>query len=244
MDWWDNREKELDRVKKAIAEAGDRKAQPETPEVPSAPERLPEEKTPLAANLRPEEPAGEAPVYRAAALPTVTASTEELIRGAYDEKLRWTVQKILDREAPITEGLLLRRLAQCFGIGRVGTRIQEKFARILAGMDLTQTEQEGTRVYWNRDQVPSDYDGFRASGSGENKREAKDVPLEEGVNALCRVLYEKISLSEEDLIRESAKLMGYARLGAQVEAMLCAALNRALAQGRVTRGQGGKWILC
>lgn len=244
MDWWDNREKELDRVKKAIAEAGDRKAQPETPEVPSAPERLPEEKTPLAANLRPEEPAGEAPVYRAAALPTVTASTEELIRGAYDEKLRWTVQKILDREAPITEGLLLRRLAQCFGIGRVGTRIQEKFARILAGMDLTQTEQEGTRVYWNRDQVPSDYDGFRASGSGENKREAKDVPLEEGVNALCRVLSEQISLSEEDLIRESAKLMGYARLGAQVEAMLCAALNRALAQGRVTRGQGGKWILC
>ena len=111
-------------------------------------------------------------------------------------------------------------------------------------MNLPQTEQEGTRVYWNRDQDPAAYKGFRASGTGDSKREAKDVPLEEGVNALCQVLTEQISLSEEDLIRESGKLLGYTRLGTQVEAMLCAALNRALNQGRVTKGQGGKWILC
>ena len=242
MDWWDNREKELDRVKRAVEAAKNR---PEAQEPPEPVQTEPmEEKQTLERALGPEEPTNGAEAYRAASLPQIKAAPEDLARGEYDAKLRWTVEKILDREAPITEGLLLRRLTQSFGIVRAGTRIQEKIAGILSAMNLPGTEQEGTRVYWNRDQDPAAYSGFRVSGQGDNKREARDVPLEEGVNALCQVLSEQVSLSEEDLIREGARLLGYTRLGTQVEAMMCAALNRALAQGRVTMSQGGKWILC
>ncbi len=244
MDWWDNREKELDRVRKAVAEAKARKAEQEPPVQDKPEPRAPEtEKPPLASAIRVDRAEPGAELYQAARLPQLKVPSEELAGGAYDEKLRWTVRKILDREAPITEPLLLRRLTQCFSLTRAGARVQEKFGQILLGLHLPQTEQEGIRVYWAPEQDPEAYRGFRASGQGDGKREAKDVPLEEGVNALCRVLSDQVSLSEEDLIREAAKLLGYTRMGTQVEAMICAALNRALSLGRVSKGTGGKWVL-
>lgn len=244
MDWWDNRDKELDRVKKALEAAKSRPREPEAVSAAPTPPVPEEERGLLAAAIRPEEPAEHTEPYRAAALPQLQVSSEALLSGAYDERLVWSIRKILDREAPMTEGLLLRRLTQSFGITRAGTRIQEKIGKILGTMDLIRREQEGTVVYWRPEQVPENYDKIRASGQGNDKREAKDVPLEEGVNALCQVLSEQVSLSGEDLIRESARLLGYTRLGTQVEALMRAALNRALNQGRVTKGQGGKWILC
>ncbi len=61
---------------------------------------------------------------------------------------------------------------------------------------------------------------IRTSGEGGNKRDSKEVPVEEVVNAIRYVLIEQISLSEEDLIREAAKLLGYTRLGTNVDYLI------------------------
>ena len=69
------------------------------------------------------------------------------------------------------------------------------------------------------------------------------MPVQEAANAICRVLYEQISLLEEDLIREAARLMGYSRLGSVVTELFQKAILSAKRQGRIELAPNGNWIL-
>ena len=44
-----------------------------------------------------------------------------------------------------------------------------------------------------------------------------DIPSEEIINAIIEVLKEQISISEMDLVRETAKKFGFSRLGSVIE---------------------------
>lgn len=105
------------------------------------------------------------------------------------------------------------------------------------------TTQNGEKFYWNNGQLPEKYTFIRATGYGDNKRDTKDVPITEAVNAVCYVLEQQISLSEEDLIREAAKLMGYTRMGNIVVALFEGAIKQANKQSKIKLGSNGKWIL-
>ena len=78
---------------------------------------------------------------------------------------------------------------------------------MLATLDLPNNRNQGQKIYWWEGQNPSEYNMIRTSGEGGNKRDSKDVPVEEVVNAIRYVLIEQISLSEEDLIREQLLLI-------------------------------------
>jgi len=52
------------------------------------------------------------------------------------------------------------------------------------------------------------------------KRDAREVPIQEASNAICRVLYERVGLFEGDLIREAARQMGYTRSSSAVTELL------------------------
>ena len=95
----------------------------------------------------------------------------------------------------------------------------------------------------NNGQLPEKYTFIRATGAGDNKRDTKDVPITEAVNAVCYVLEQQISLSEEDLIREAAKLMGYTRMGNIVVALFEEAVKQANNQSKIKLGSNGKWTL-
>ena len=82
---------------------------------------------------------------------------------------------------------------------------------------------------------PDNYYGFRASGENENKRDAKDVPVYEALNAMSYILFNDISVEEEDLIREAAKLMGYARVGTGVSTLFKTALKLGCKNGRLIK---------
>ena len=61
------------------------------------------------------------------------------------------------------------------------------------------------------------YAEFRANGDGENKRDAKDIPVQEAANAVLRALEEQFSLPQEDLIRSCSKSDGYQQDGLRYE---------------------------
>lgn len=84
--------------------------------------------------------------------------------------------------------------------------------------------------------APDTYDGFRVSNAGV--RDAKDVPVQEAANAVCQVLSEQIGLPHADLIRETAKLLGYTRSGNVVASMVQGGIQLALDTGRISEGQG------
>lgn len=123
------------------------------------------------------------------------------------------------------------------GIARAGSRIQAHTADLLHRMQVRTTVQNNQRFYWGGGQDPTTYEGFRVSSAGI--RDAKDVPVQEAANAVYQVLNEQIGLPREDLIRETAKMLGYARSGSVVVTMAEGGIQLALSTGKISEGQGG-----
>lgn len=127
--------------------------------------------------------------------------------------------------------LLTKRLLQTFGIGRSSAKISAHLAAIYRAMGLERTEQEGQSICWREGQSPEGCDLFRASGEGESKREIRDLPVQEAANAVCYVLLDQISMLQSYLLKESARLLGYQRMTANVTAAFTNAVGYALARG-------------
>ncbi len=239
MDWWDNREAELTKILERLNRGPEPEPEPEE-ETPDPVDQL-EEPPKLAELVTPETPA--LPLYSVTKLRQSEITGENLLQLRYVAGIRKKLEAVLEQEAPISEALLLRRVIQSYGITRAGSRLQNHLVGILRGMDLLTTTYEDRIYYWRPDQDPTVYGQFRISDGEENRREAKDVPVQEAANAVYYVLSEQIGMTREDLIRETAKLMGYARLGTNVTALFTAAIQYAEAKGRITVGVNGNYTL-
>ena len=252
MDWWDNQQKELNRIIACLEEL---KADPVKPTSLPPKHNVTElsQKTiqKVAGNVKqlPEKPASPVqktvsiPFYVPAKLKEEYVSAEDFAQPFYTKQIKEKVQSVIAQEAPICESLLIRRVVQSYGIARAGSRIQNRMSQVFYSMNLNCTTTDDQRVYWQKNQGPEDYMDFRASGSESTKREARDVPIQEASNAICCVLYDQISLPQEDLIREAAKLMGYTRSGNIVVELFHSAIQCAKRQGRIEASSNGNWVL-
>lgn len=252
MDWWDNRQKELDRVFDCLEKLKKQPPKPAVlPDAKSAPAQPPAAERKVAGNVTrtPEKliptvtEAPAVPLYEPAVLPAEILSPEDFIRPIYTKCIQKKIQLVIEKEAPVCEALLIRRVVQSFGISRAGSRIQTRMAQIITGMELNCVTEDGQSVFWRTNQMPEHYITFRANGAEAARREAKEVPVREASNAICRVLEEQISLLEEDLIREAARLMEYNRLGSVVTQLFQSAILCAKRQGRIELAANGNWIL-
>ena len=273
MDWWENSQKELERIL-ALLDAirqGDTAAE-EPVEANTAEEREPAEEASVQEASEASETAAEtceaAPQNESAGFyapdetadepvsseyrhytyaPTVLTpepmSSEMFLQSSSNYSIVLKTTEVLSFEAPVSESVLMRRVLQSYGITRIGARIQAKMKQILASMGLTTTTQNSETFYWDLHQSPDLYPYYRISGSDENKRDVKDVPVQEAANAICQVLLDQFSLSEEDLIRESAKLMGYSRTTANVIAVFSEAIRYAADQERIQMSGPDRWII-
>ena len=218
MDWWDNSRKELERILSELQRI--RREEPaQEQEEPEEPADVPETEgdQPLAnPTATRTKKAVDPHQYVAAKLKSSVITAEDFLLPKYTAAIRAKVSAVVEKEAPITEGLLVRRIIQSYGLTRAGSRINSRIAEICQVLDLDFTEHDGQKVYWRKDQDPAQYFGFRCSGEGDAKREVKDVPMLEVVNAVRYVLHAQIGLPKDVLIREAAKLLGYTRSGSVV----------------------------
>ena len=243
MDWWDNREAELQRLLDILAD------EPEASEAIQNSRPFPviaEEKPKLSAQVpTPVEIPMETTdiVYTPAKLKQHSISADDFLLPQYAAGIRKKLEAVIQAEAPISVNLLTKRVVHSYGITRAGSRIQRHLETILGTMDLQTTSAEDRVFYWCPDQEPSAYDVFRMAANEEDRRDAKDIPVQEAAAALCQVLRDQISIGRDDLIRESAKALGYARLGTAVTALVADALEYASAKGRITTDTNGNYIL-
>ena len=218
MDWWDNSRKELERILSELERI--RREEPaQEPEEQEQPADVPatDSAQPLASPAAPKAKKTVDPhQYVAAKLKSSVITAEDFLLPKYTAAIRAKVSAVVEKEAPITDGLLTRRIIQSYGLTRAGSRIQSRVEEICQALDLDYTDHDGQKVYWRKDQDPAKYFGFRAGGEGDNKREVKDVPMPEVANAVRYVLHTQIGLPKDVLIREAAKLLGYTRSGSVV----------------------------
>ncbi len=245
MDWWDNPQKEIKRILHKIQEI-EQGVEPSKPQ--PAPQPLPEPKVIKSAmkgksKLPLVQKSADAPLYCAAELKSDSLTAESFTEPGHENMLREKVQQVIRAEAPISAASLIRRVVQSCGIARSGSRIQAHMDALLQNMNLKFTIQDGAVFYWSQDQDPGRYSLYRVSGEDSHHRDVRDVPVQEIANAMYVVLYEQVSMAQEDLLRETARKLGYTRMGSNVMAAFEAGKALAITDGAVEEGVNGCLIL-
>ena len=245
MDWWDNQDKELQRILDKLQDI-----QTEVKNSESVVSSLAKETAKSQENVSSEPfvdaqatPIKSAPIYEAVTVPTKFMPADAFIEPWNEQDILEKIQLVINAEAPISLSLLTKRVVQSYGIARAGSRIQSHLNTLLQKLSPQNTTQNDAVFYWKKDQNPDAYMGFRVSGDGDNRRDIQDVPVQEVANAIYTVLYEQISMESDDLLRETANKLGYTRLGNNVLSALKLGIQYAQKHDGITTGTNGTFIL-
>jgi hypothetical protein len=239
VDWWSDSAREIQRAHGAIVAAlaaSRRQRTPEAERTPARP-RTARGSAPIATTLAaepaiasgsgPTELAGDGattrtrisrgsiPIgpYLAAAIPAGRRVPDDMFAARHLAELGKIVEQVLAAEAPIHVDLLGRRVGAYFGIGRMSARETDQIREVLAGRG--QCDEHG--IVWRLDQDPTGVPAVRVAGAGaEARRDIAEVPLPE-VAAAVRIVVERASgIGTTELVRDCARLLGFARITERV----------------------------
>lgn len=236
-DWWENPEREIERIEQAIEDAKTKSTRHETsPNKPvvEAPARIAQNVVkPVEVE---QEIKSNATEYRICELPLVSKIQEEFYLDANNHIIYNQIMQVVNLEGPISHNLLCRRIIQAWGISKIGSRIDTRIRKLCLKFKLVKTKYDTSTYYWPKNCEPMKYTSFRVPGSDKlTRRSIEDIPPEEIQNGCLEVLRNQISLPEEDLIRETARLFGYQRKGPTVEMHIKHGIDQLVKRGRANR---------
>jgi len=265
-DWWQDREREMERLVAAIEAArihgaGHRAKTPTVAQPPALPEEpMPafteepaiQSGTQLAAPNSVAVPANSQPSpskaeRNSSSLPIYTISTADLPAGVAEldfyateaaPHIRDFITRIVRDEGPISHSLLCQRIAPKWGIQRVTQRFSQHVAKLARSAGVKRVSHGKQVFYWAPDADPEEYNIFRLPADESTRRSAEDLPPEEVANAVLYVLRREVSLPADDLVRETARLLGYQRTGQTVEKRMRMGIELLISRGRVREVNG------
>ena len=152
--------------------------------------------------------------YLAAAIPAGRRAPDDLFAPRHLPELGKIIDQVLAAEAPMHVAVLARRVGAYFGIGRLTQRVTDQVRSALAGRGRYGEEAD---VVWRLDQDPDGVPAVRVAGQGASaRREIEEVPLSE-VAAAARIVVERaVGIPANDLVRDAARLLGFARITERV----------------------------
>ncbi|MBP3879312.1 MAG: hypothetical protein J6D46_03250, partial [Lachnospiraceae bacterium] len=176
--------------------------------------------------------------YRFADLPVEKLSAAEYTAAANKAEIGRRAITILETEAPILKDALIRRLTASFGVNK-STAVLEATEKALKAARIKTTKQKGIVFCWAPDQDPKAYYGLRVS----KDRSGDEICPQELRNAMVYALQTKGELSKEELMKEASVVLGYKRLGRNLEAALAAGVQFARSSGAIVYVPGGTYRL-
>lgn len=239
MDWLDNSEKVINKIIEAINKASEEKdnnLESEKEEVNKAKASIIFEKV-----TDTVEPSYNGSVYRAAYI-TSRGVQENFYSPMSAGMIAECMNEIIQKEAPVSKRLLYKKVLAAWGITRSGSRVEAILEQKLMFLRVRITRSEAGEFIWRNDQNPGEYAEFRVPANEDEKRSMDDICSEEIANAIAAVVERQISLSRADLIRETAKLLGFTRLGTIIESSVERGLKEALRRQAVKISEDGERI--
>lgn len=252
MDWWENSEKVIAAIEKAITKKDDLKENFNDDESikkgsPSSAVTAP---SALATAIAHKESIEKIRSMRESSTKkTIPSGKEgdesvyhkyEVVQGIhpidnfFKEKskliLRTQIQKIVKTEAPISRTLLCQRILPEWGITRLSAQVGTHLDSVLNSMELFRTEYEDLIFFWENREQWCTYPYYRPL----SERDAIDLPPEEIANAIKHLLTDCISLPQSDLIKACAQIFGFARTGSNIDAAMQRGIKEAIRRNYVT----------
>jgi hypothetical protein len=250
-EWWENADRQIEELIVAIKQAEERKRALLTAVKEPAPLKIFEEvknkdlvfnrsvaampevlKAPMEKNENFVE-------YNITRLEMVRAtSSDDFLLPSNRQKICEQIAAVIETEAPISRNLLCKRVLGAWGISRLGTRLSGYFENLFPTLQLKAETYNGNVFFWKDDQEPLQYSMYRVHHGEADKREAEDLCPDEVANAIKQVVTNQVSLSKEELLRETAKIFGFARIGNNVEQAMIKGIEAAINKGFVREGSG------
>ncbi len=174
--------------------------------------------------------------YTAAAVPAGRRAPSDMFAPRYAGELQKCIEQVLAVEAPLHIDVLARRVGAYFGVGRVTPPVLEQIKAALVGRGKLGDEPG---IVWRADQDPSSVPPVRVAGqSATARRDITEVPLSE-VAAAARIVVERASgVAATDLVRDCARLLGFARITEQVTARVSQGVKLATARELISIDAG------
>jgi hypothetical protein len=245
-DWWENPERTITQIIEAIkvAESGESENEP-PPFVVESPAIHKEFEIPLqqSAAVHIQAITKTENKYEVCKLEiTLCNSSEEFLSPSNRWKIIDQIKKVLEVEAPVSKNLLCKRILSAWGISRNGARLNNYFESLFFEMDIRKNSYDNNIFFWRQEQHPAEYTLYRSAENDYDKRGPDDIPPKEIANAVKQVLKEQISLSKDDLIRETAKLFMFSKVGNNVENAMKQGIKVAL-ENKYAKENNGR-IVC
>lgn len=170
----------------------------------------------------PDIPFKKMPAYQRAHFPMTTAQEPHEVETSV---LSGLAIRIVEQEGPIHEMEAARRLAACFGKEKAGTRI---VSSTRAALSLAQSENidllsDGT-FWFMRQHVDTPPVRDRSDETGSAIK-AENISMLEIRAALAIARDDNVGAAESDLIRAAARLMGFRRVGPDLQDRLASGLS-------------------
>jgi len=156
-------------------------------------------------------------LYRACEVPAGKGGREGFYERRAERAIRDALVRVVEHEGPISLTLAARRVSSAWGLERVTTRVLER-VRGLLPRDQVRVEAVGEPVFlWPKGLDPASYRRFRIPGAdARDARTADDLPPQEIANAIVHLLAAHGSAPEQEIVRETARLLGFQRTGRRV----------------------------
>jgi very-short-patch-repair endonuclease len=143
------------------------------------------------------------------------------------KRLASEIQLIVKKESPVHSDAVARRIAGAYGIERVGSNVRLIADRaIKLGVSEKMFRAKGDFLWSDDNVVP------RVPRPGDDPRPIEEIPSEEIGAALEVIVQKEIGISRDSLLKTTARIFGYDRSGAKVEARISDAIDLLLASGR------------
>ena len=170
----------------------------------------------------------------------VLGTSESFYESKNTARIRSCIERIVTAEAPISKQTCTIKLYRLWQITRVGSKVDSIIEGNLNAIPLKLSRTNNELFIWHVEQDPNTYSQFRVSEA--TKRNMDDICQQEVANAVTDVLRNQISISKTDLIRETAKLFGFSRLGATIETSVSAGIDEAVKRGHISIAEDGERI--
>ena len=227
-DWWERPAEELARIETAIETASHTIQLPLIVSEPAAQQieamapigvSAPVTEFTLCAPLQrptPHEPIFL--VYEPFSVGEIKGTPDDFYDVKSNGSIRLLIAEVVSKEGPVSLDIVVRRVAEHWGVGRITPRVVKRIEGLTGKADVKIVHEDDGVFLWVYSQDPKTFSLFRITDENESsKRDAECLPPQEVANAALHILEQHVSLPVADLVRETARLLGYQRTGPTVE---------------------------
>lgn len=243
LDWFDSRERVLNEIEDTIKRLDDKENEPSKEEVKYESKSISiadfekEEEIPLDSRAIPGST-----VYKQYK-PSKTFN-QNIFAGALEDPNGAGVfvlkiyKEIVKCEAPVCTDNAYKRMLEAFGIDKSQKKYRDIFDSIDKKAGLMHTVNDDITFIWGEGMIPREYDIFRVHDESSEKRAITAICIQERLAAVIAVIKLQLGMSQEDLIRESAKALGFTRTTPAILSAVGDAIDFGISIGKLKEENG------